>query len=134
MHLTQYSIMVYFENESVEKIYQVIKSMYDGSHAKVKCRHLMSDPINITKCVHQGHILSLLLFDIFTNNLCDDIINVKAPILRYTRISHLLYADDSLLLSTSESELQQNINKVNEFCGWWGLLINPDKSKIMMFF
>ena len=115
------------------KIYQVIKSMYDGSQAKVKCRHLMSDPINITKGVHQGNVLSPLLFNIFINDLNDDIIDLKAPILCDTRISHLLYADDLLLLSTSESELQQNINQVNEFCSRWGLSINPDKSKIMIF-
>ena len=115
------------------KIYQVIKSMYDGSQAKVKCRHLMSDPINITKGVHQGNVISPLLFNIFINDLSDDIIDLKAPILCDTRISHLLYADDLLLLSTSESELQQNINQVNEFCSRWGLSINPDKSKIMIF-
>ena len=48
-------------------MYHVIKSMYDGSQAKVKCRHLMSDPINITKGVHQGNVLSPLLFNIFSS-------------------------------------------------------------------
>ena len=42
------------------KIYQVIKSMYDGSQAKVKCNQFMSDPIDITKGVHQGNVLSPL--------------------------------------------------------------------------
>ena len=93
----------------------------------------MSDSINITKGVHQGNVLSPLLFNIFINDLSDDIIDLKAPILCDTRISHLLYADDLLLLSISESELQQNINQVNEFCSRWGLSINPDKSKIMIF-
>ena len=50
-----------------------------------------------------------------------------------SRISHLLYADDLLLLSTSAAELQQNISKVNDFCNRWSLSINPDKSKIMIF-
>ena len=51
-----------------------------------------------------------------------------------SRVSHLLYADDLLLLSTSATELQQNISKANDFCSRWSLLINPDKSKIMIFF
>ena len=42
------------------KIYQVIKSMYHGSQAKVKCNQLMSDSIDITKGVHQGNVLSPL--------------------------------------------------------------------------
>ena len=39
-------------------IYRVIKSMYHGSQAKVKCHQLMSDSIDITKGVHQGNVLS----------------------------------------------------------------------------
>ena len=35
--------------------------------------------------------------------------------------------------SMSATELQQNISKVNEFCDRWGLSINPDKTKIMIF-
>ena len=48
-------------------------------------------------------------------------------------ISHLLYADDLLPLSTSPAKLQQNISKVNDFCNRWSLSINPDKSKIIIF-
>ena len=33
-----------------------------------------------------------------------------------SRITHMLYADDLLLLSTSSAELKQNIIKVNVFC------------------
>ena len=50
-----------------------------------------------------------------------------------SRISHLLYADGLLLLSTSITQLQQNISKVNDFCNRWSLSVNPDKSKIMIF-
>ena len=50
-----------------------------------------------------------------------------------SKINHLLYADDLLLLSKSATELQQNIGKVNEFCDRWGLSVNPDKTKTMIF-
>ena len=33
-----------------------------------------------------------------------------------SRITHMLYADNLLLLSTSSAELKQNIIKVNDFC------------------
>ena len=65
------------------KIYQVLKSMYDGSQAKVKCNQFMSDPINITKGVHQDNVLTL-----FINDLGDDIIDTE---------THVLYDDVTVL-------------------------------------
>ena len=115
------------------KIYQVIKSKYYGSQAKVKCNQFMSDAIDITKRVHQGNVLSPLLFNIFINDLGDNLIDTEAPVLYDSKINHLLYADYLLLLSKSATELQQNIGKVNEFCDRWGLSVNPDKTKTMIF-
>ena len=115
------------------KICQVIKSMHHGLRAKVKCNQLMSDSIDITKGVHQGNVLSPLVFNIFINDLGDFILDTEAPVLYGSRISHLLYADDLLFFSTSAAELQQNISKVIDFCNRWSLSINPDKSKIMIF-
>ena len=93
----------------------------------------MSDPIDITKGVHQGNVLSPLLFNIFINDLGDNLIDTEAPVVYDSKINHLLYTDDLLLLSKSATELQQNIGKVNEFCDRWGLSVNPDKTKTMIF-
>ena len=45
----------------------------------------------------------------------------------------MLYADDLVLLSTTEEGLQRNIDRVHEYCINWGLVINTDKSKVMTF-
>ena len=74
-----------------------------------------------------------VLFHIFINDIRDDLLENNVPILNGHKISHLLYADDLLLLSTSENELQRNITMINEFCYKWGLSVNADKSKVIVF-
>ena len=107
--------------------------MYSCCHSRIKCKHFLSDPVEITKGVHQGNVLSPLMFNIFINDLRESLINDDdVPQLHNSKISHLMYADDLLLLSKSESSLQHNINKLNEFCNKWGLSMNSDKSKIMI--
>ena len=115
------------------KIYNIIKSMYKGSYSRVKCKNIMSEPIEITQGVHQGSVLSPMLFNIFINDIGDDLTVNDAPFIHRSKISHLLYADDLLLQSTSETELQHNINMINDFCMKWGLAINVDKSKVVIF-
>ena len=107
--------------------------MYQGSFSRVKCKGVLTEPISIKQGVHQGSVLSPLLLNIFINDIGEDLLLDDAPILHDSRISHLLYADDFVLLSTSEICLQSNIDRVNAFCKLWGLSINISKSKIMVF-
>ena len=48
-------------------------------------------------------------------------------------ISCLLYADDVVLLSTSANGLQNCLSSLESYCQQWGLTVNLDKTKIMIF-
>lgn len=86
------------------KFYSIIKSMYDCSYSCVKV-----DQLIFFRCglgVRQGDNLSPNLFNIFVNGLptyfdqsCDPV-----PLISKS-ISTILYADDVVLLSTSEQGL-----------------------------
>ena len=48
-------------------------------------------------------------------------------------LNSLLYADDLLFLSESAEGLRNCMNKVYNYCLNWGLAINHNKSKVMIF-
>ena len=45
----------------------------------------------------------------------------------------MLYADDIVLLSESQTGLQKCLNQLNSFCDIWKLEVNTDKSKVIVF-
>ena len=49
------------------------------------------------------------------------------------KLKTLLYADDIILLSSSEQGLQRSLNVLNEFSNDWKLEVNHEKSKVIVF-
>ena len=45
----------------------------------------------------------------------------------------ILYADDTVILSESESDLQAQHDAFHEYCLTWNLKVNIDKNKIVIF-
>ena len=53
--------------------------------------------------------------------------------MRNERITVLAYADDLVLLSENETDLQNLLNILNQWCSIWQLCIKLDKTKVMHF-
>ena len=49
------------------------------------------------------------------------------------KLNCLLYADDIVLLSETAEELQNSLDKVSQYCKKWGMEINTDKTKSLVF-
>ena len=82
----------------------------------------------------QGDNLSPTLWNIFLNDLVDEINNLNFGIpIDYHMLSILLYADDMVLLAENEQNLQLMIQKLDEFCSKWRLTINVVKTNIIHF-
>ena len=84
---------------------------------KVKGGHL--NPISSSLGLKQGGVLSPLLFNIFIDDMekifdesCDPVKALKNP------LSHLLYADDLSLISSSQSGLNICLSKLSKRLLW----------------
>ena len=116
-------------------IFRCLKNMYENSGTKIKLINKLSEAINLKNGVEQGHPLSPELFKIYILDLSHqlELALGNFPKLKNKAISHLLWADDLVLLALDEDSLQATLNILNTYCESWGLQINPKKTKVIIF-
>jgi len=91
----------------------------------------LSEPFSTHTGVKQGCLLSPTLFALFLNDLHEYLgggINIDDLNVRV-----LLYADDLVILADDVAVLQNMIKRLELYCETWGMEVNPEKSKIMVF-
>ena len=114
----------------------IIKDMYEKVTYSVKCKgSFLTMPITTLKGLKQGGVLSPNLFNIYLYDLPEKFItNISAPVtLHDTKVGCMLYADDLVMLSESESGLQASLDILAEYCQKWQLTVNLSKSKVIIF-
>ena len=113
------------------KMLTIIMSMFDKAKAKVHHQGDFGEAIDSIFGVLQGGVLSPKLFNEYMSDLHTQL-NVKDGIeIDNTYFTHLLYADDIVLISDSAEGLQNNIDSLHRFCAKWHLLVNITKTKVM---
>lgn len=118
-----------------DKIINTIKAIYKMARAKIKTTYGISETFPIQKGVLQGETMSSILFNIYLEDLVEQLSNSDTiPIKAMKAIIHiLLYADDIILLAYSIGELQKKINVLHAYCTRLGLRVNLNKTKYMIF-
>lgn len=83
----------------------------------------------------QGDILSPMLFSLFLEDLETHLHeNLSAGIdIDQINIFLLLFADDLAIISETPNGLQKHLNTLHTYCERWGLTVNIDKTKVMIF-
>nr|XP_006815364.1 PREDICTED: RNA-directed DNA polymerase from mobile element jockey-like [Saccoglossus kowalevskii] len=122
-------------NRVTGKVYNIIKAIYTNSTGCVKVKNGLTNTFPIEKGIRQGDGLSPLLFNIYLNDIKSHInaSHNDLPTLLNNQLPCLLYADDLLLLSETNTGLQNAINSLQLYCHKWKLEININKSKTIIF-
>ena len=131
------------------KILRVIYNMYANAKSCIRSGHNLSDFFTCARGVRQGENLSPLLFAIYLNDFEEFLsekytgLEMLATEIRnnvndgeigvYVKLFTLLYADDTVILAETEAELQKALDSLEEYCLLWGLTVNLDKTKIIIF-
>ena len=129
------------------KILRVVMNIYSKAKSCVKTYQGTSEAFPSATGVRQGENLSPLLFALYINDF-KDYVRSKYPGLPtlenlavaegfnstpLAKLGVMLYADDTLLLSETEEDLQRALDATGEYCKKWSIAINPSKSKIVVF-
>ena len=81
-------------------------------------------------CVRQGDAISPILFNLYVSDFQSYIgLDFDAPRLDTSLVNYLMYADDLVLMSQTEIELQGLIDKLSAYCKRWKMEVNIEKNE-----
>ena len=96
--------------------------------------------------VRQGDNLSPLLFSIYLSDLesflrskygglayISELTENDDDLYEYIKMYIISYADDTVILAESPTELQMSLDAMQSYCNIWKLNINTSKTKIVIF-
>ena len=119
------------EHDINGKCLQVIQSIYSNVKSKVMTEEGASIFFPCLTGVRHGENLSPFLFSIFVNDLNHFLMSKSLngltcefnsdEIYIYLKLMMLLYADDTVLFSDSESDMQCALDAFKEYCHTWRL-------------
>ena len=116
------------------KMYDSIKSIYVSTTSCIRINGKLTDWFDCKTGVKQGDCLSPTIFSLFINDLVGEINDLDLGIdVEGEKIALLLYADDIVLLSDNEVNMQNMLNTLHNWCKKWRVLINTEKSKSVHF-
>jgi len=115
-------------------IIDLIRKLYKKQQSAVRSIAGTNEWFKVTRGVRQGCILSHCLFNLYTETAMREALEAynKGFQLGGRLINNLRYADDAVVITTSPEDLQELVNRVSAASEKIGLLINSDKTKVMI--
>ena len=114
-------------------VLQLMRSVYDRTVNIIRINGEYSDELRSENSVLQGNNISPTCFSLFIDSLIKELKDCREGVqINGERIPVLAYADDIVLMSTSESGLQKLLDIAANWCKNWRMVINTGKTRSCM--
>ena len=114
------------------RIIRIIINQYDHMEYVVVMEDGKSHAFKTTQGLKQGDNMSPKLFNLFIMDILYIFgIQCDPPYLQGAPVYVLMFADDLLLLSLSQTGLQEALDRLHAYCIEWGMEVNIAKTKAM---
>ena len=115
----------------------IIKSIYDNVLSIVKCANGATEFFTCPNGLKQGCILNHMLFSLLVQEITNEIRSRGGYGIQLTpdivELSILLFADAIVLIADTVFKLQKKLDVLYEVATKLGLIVNIDKSKVLVF-
>ncbi|OXA39927.1 putative RNA-directed DNA polymerase from transposon BS [Folsomia candida] len=118
------------------KIIRLLQSLYSNASTKIRLQDAYSSPIAITTGLLQGEILSPLLFSLYTCDIEEILSNLDVSGVKISpslTIHLLMYADDTIVLSSTCDGLRMKIRALQKYFAQLSLNVHLAKAKVIVF-
>ena len=108
--------------------------IYRNTKIRIKLNDGISEPIHTNKAVRQGCGLSPVLFNIYINIIIQEFTTVIKKGIQLNKrklVNTILYADDQILMATSEDDLQTMAHHLNHIARNYKMTTSSTKTKSM---
>ena len=109
--------------------------MYNKVKSCVRGCNSYSDFFDCAVGLKQGEVMSPLLFSLFIEDLELFLQDDQCCGLSIDDITFILmlFADDMLILGKDRDDLQKSLDRLEYYCNKWGLEVNTEKTKVVVF-
>ena len=115
-------------------MYQALLSIYQNVQCCVRVNNVCTEWFNVKFGLKQGCLLSPLLFNLYINDLANLLNSLSLGVdMDGENVCALLYADDLVLIASSEGDLQNLLHVLHTWTIENKMTVNLSKSKVVHF-
>jgi len=111
-------------------IVDLILNMHTGAQACISTPHYRGEYFPLNRGVRQGDVIAPLLYNLAINPIIKEVNKLKGYHIKDCpqQVACLAYADDLLLISNTQEDLQLMCHKLSSFLEHHSININPNKT------